>query len=69
MEMTIENAVYIKDIVDGVVSDDNIAITATVDGVEMNIPVSEGNRHYKEILRQVEEGTLTIADADAVGEE
>jgi len=64
MEMTIENAVYIKDMVDGVVTDDNIAISATVDGVEMNIPVSEGNRHYDEIMRQVDAGTLTISEPE-----
>jgi hypothetical protein len=28
------------------------------------VPISSDNRHYAEILRQVEAGTLTIADAD-----
>ena len=27
-------------------------------------PIAPGNRHYDEIMRQVEAGTLTIADAD-----
>lgn len=39
-------------------------IIATVDGVEMTIPLDPTNRHYAEILRQVEAGTLTIADAE-----
>ena len=32
--------------------------------VAVFVPMSEGNRHYDEIMRQVEEGTLTIAEAD-----
>ena len=39
-------------------------IKATIDGVEMFVPISEGNRHYAEIMRQVDAGTLTIADAE-----
>jgi hypothetical protein len=39
-------------------------IVATIDGVKIFIPISEDNRHYKEIMRQVEAGELTIADAD-----
>ena len=42
----------------------NASITATIDGVEMSVPLSEGNRHYDEIMRQVDAGTLTIADAE-----
>jgi hypothetical protein len=41
------------------------AILATIDGVEMSMPINSiGNRHYDEIMRQVEAGDLTIADAD-----
>ena len=40
------------------------SITALVDGVQMSIPADAGNRHYAEILRQVEAGTLTIQDAE-----
>ena len=43
---------------------DNSAIQATIDGVEMCVPISAGNRHYAEIMRQVDAGTLTIADAE-----
>jgi len=28
------------------------------------VPMTESNRHYAEILKQVKEGTLTIKDAD-----
>ena len=40
------------------------SITAVVDGVTMSVPISESNRHYVEILKQVKEGTLTIKDAE-----
>jgi len=40
------------------------AIRATIDGLPMTVPLDTDNRHYAEILRQVEAGTLTIADAD-----
>ena len=39
-------------------------IETTIDGVEMTVPISEGNRHYDEIMRQVAAGELTIADAE-----
>ena len=44
--------------------DKNVSIQATIDGVEMSVPLDPANRHYAEILRQVKEGTLTIKDAD-----
>jgi hypothetical protein len=39
-------------------------ITAIIDGEKMLVPLDPANRHYAEIMRQVEAGTLTIADAD-----
>ncbi len=42
----------------------NKAIIAMIDGVQMDVPLDSANRHYAEILRQVEAGDLTIADAD-----
>lgn len=39
-------------------------IKATIDGIEMSVPLDPANRHYAEIMRQVEAGDLTIADAD-----
>ena len=40
------------------------SIKATIDGVTMSVPLDPANRHYAEIMRQVEAGTLTIAEAD-----
>ena len=45
-------------------SNKNGSIKATIDGQEMSVPLDPANRHYAEILRQVNAGTLTIADAD-----
>ena len=42
----------------------NTSIQATIDGTEMSVPLDPANRHYAEIMRQVEAGTLTIAEAD-----
>jgi hypothetical protein len=39
-------------------------LRATIDGVEMSVPLDPANRHYAEIMRQVEAGELTIAEAD-----
>ena len=58
-DMNITSAQYYADF-DG----NNIAIKATIDGTEMSVPLDPANRHYAEILRQVEAGELTIADAD-----
>ena len=57
-EMTITSAQYYAE--DSV----NLSIQATIDGVEMSVPLCEGNRHYAEIMRQVEAGTLTIQEAE-----
>ena len=56
--ITITLAQYIAD--DGT----NISIRATIDGVEMFVPLDAANRHYAEIMRQVEAGTLSIQEAD-----
>ena len=42
----------------------NSYIQATIGGQEMSVPLDPANRHYAEILKQVEAGTLTIADAE-----
>jgi len=42
----------------------NSCIEATIDGIEMSVPLSPDNRHYAEIMRQVREEGLTIKDAD-----
>ena len=45
-------------------SNKNGSIQATIDGTEMSVPLDPANRHYAEILRQVDAGTITIEDAD-----
>ena len=57
--MQISNAQYIEDM-DG----NNTAIVATIDGDEVFVPVSQDNRYYAEILKQIASGDLTIQDAD-----
>ena len=42
----------------------NSSIQATIDGQEMSVPLDPANRHYAEILRQVEAGTLVVAAAE-----
>ena len=59
-DMNITSAKYIKEPTLGIVS----TIKATIDDEELFVPICEGNRHYDEIMRQVEEGTLTIEEAD-----
>ena len=59
-EMNITSATYQRDLADTV----NIGIVAVIDGETVYVPLTAGNRHYDEIMRQVEAGTLTIADAD-----
>ena len=39
-------------------------IQATIDGVEMSVPMDPRNRHYKEILRQTKSGKLKIVDGE-----
>ena len=56
--MNIESAQYM------IYQGNNTGITAVIDGIQMSVPLDPANRHYAEILRQVEAGTLTIADAD-----
>ena len=39
-------------------------ISIVVDGETMLVPLAPGNRHYDEIMRQVEAGELTIEEAE-----
>jgi hypothetical protein len=57
-KMNITSAQYIA------LDDVNDSIIATIDGTEMQVPLDPANRHYAEIMRQVDAGDLTIADAD-----
>jgi hypothetical protein len=58
--MNITTAQYNADPMSG----NNSSIQARIDGQEMSVPLEPANRHYAEILKQVEAGTLTIADAE-----
>lgn len=60
--MNIESAIYITSILSG----SNSGIQATIDGIQMSVPLDPANRHYAEIMRQVEAGELVIAPADPV---
>ena len=57
-KMNITSAQYVNGL------DGNTAcINATIDGVIMSVPLDPANRHYAEIMRQVELGELTIQAA------
>tara|TARA_R110000824_G_scaffold400072_1_gene606793 strand:+ start:393 stop:569 length:177 start_codon:yes stop_codon:yes gene_type:complete len=56
-EMNITAAQYVS------LQGNNAGIQATIDGQEMSVPLDPANRHYAEILRQVEAGALVVAPA------
>ena len=59
--MNITSAQYVADLISG----SNSSIKATIDGQELFVPLGDlANRHCFEIMRQVELGTLIIAEAD-----
>ena len=41
-----------------------VGINVIIDGQEWGVPLAAGNRHYEEIMRQVEAGDLEIQEAD-----
>jgi hypothetical protein len=57
-EMNIESAQYNAD------EGTNVSITAVIDGITMSVPLDPANRHYAEILKQIEAGTLVVQPAD-----
>ena len=60
--MNIKEAKYHKN----EITEENVSIFITLNNSNalMSVPMDEGNTDYAEILKQVEAGTLTIADAD-----
>lgn len=58
--MNITSAQYVNDFR----TDENISITIVCDGETISVPLALENRHYAEIMRQVEAGELTIQEAD-----
>jgi len=59
--MDITSAQYKNDTLTG---KENAYIEAVIDGETSNVPLDPANRHYAEIMRQVEAGELTIEEAD-----
>ena len=59
-QMNITSAQYVNDASNSEV----VSIKATIDEVTMFVPLDSANRHYAEIMRQVEAGELTIQDAE-----
>ena len=58
--MNISSAKYLKDLISEKINTKEIVM----DGQTYFVPMKEGNRHYKEIMQQVEAGILTIEEAD-----
>jgi len=58
--MNITAAQYTVNTLSGI----NAGIKATIDGIEMSVPLDPANRHYAEITRQVDAGDLVILDAE-----
>ena len=59
--MNITSAQYQADLA----GDDNSGIQATINGEELFVPLDPANRHYAEIMRQVEAGELVIQDSNS----
>ena len=58
--MNITNAQYVIN----PETNENTSINIEVEGHFACVPIAVGNRYYDEIMRQVEAGELTIAEAD-----
>jgi hypothetical protein len=57
--MNFENAQYLRNAETKALR----GIVASLGGQEISIPIDPNNRHYAEIMRQVEAGELTIQEA------
>jgi hypothetical protein len=55
--MEITDAKYVND------EHGTVAINATINGKSWSVPIAD-NRFYNEIMRQVDAGIITIADAE-----
>ena len=56
--MNIKSVKYIKNL-----KGENTGLEAVLDNNEIYVPLNLANRHYAEIMRQVEAGKLTIEEA------
>jgi hypothetical protein len=57
--MNIQSAQYLNGL-----DNNTSSIRATIDGQELFVPLDPSNRHYAEIMRQVEAGDLVIQEAE-----
>jgi hypothetical protein len=58
--MDISNAQYVEDR-----AGNKVAVLCTINGQEFcNVPMNTANTDYAEILKQVADGDITIAEAD-----
>ena len=39
-------------------------VVAVINGAKVSVPTDPANSHYEEMLKQVNDGTITIAEAD-----
>ena len=60
-EMNIQSAQYIRYLDEETPS--SISVVLVDSDRTLSVPLVEGNRHYDEIMRQVNAGTLTIQEA------
>ena len=58
--MIITNAQYSK----AYKTEVNETVKATINGIVMSVPMDINNTDYAEILKQVADGDITIAEAD-----
>ena len=58
--MTITSAQYVNSAMTGQPS----SIKAIIDGTEWSVPLAAGNRHFDELMRQVDAGELVIQEAE-----
>lgn len=67
-EIEIKNAKYVKETIKINIDGNETSHTVTsginclFNGEEINAPIEDTNRHYAEIKKQVDAGTITIAD-------
>ena len=59
-KLNIASAQYVIDRLTG----NAASVTAVIDGIAMSVPLDPANRHYAEIMRQVDAGELVIQEAD-----
>ena len=63
--MNIESAKYLSRVVDyDKNTKENCMVEAVIEGTKMFVPIDLENRHYIEIKKQLDAGTLTIKDAE-----